>query len=149
KLPARRYASASDLADELVRFLDDEPIQARAGGPAERLWRRVRRNPALFGLTATVLVLVGIVVGVLATRQRPEPSSAPGASADNGETDTSADDLLEVVAELDRTDPDWRLEQLLAGRQVIPDDQNGARQIAAFRKLAEEARSGSAGGGPW
>jgi serine/threonine protein kinase len=149
KLPARRYASASDLADDLRRFLDDEPIQARPGGPAERLWRRVRRNPALFGLTATVLVLVGIVVGVLATRQRPEPSSAPGASADNSETDTSADDLLEVVAELDRTDPDWRLEQLLARRQVIPDDQNGARQIAAFRKLAEEARSGSAGGGPW
>jgi hypothetical protein len=52
--------------------------------------------------------------------------------------DTSADDLLKVVAELDRTDPDWRLEQIEAKRKAFPDDQNGAMQIKAFRMSVTE-----------
>src|SRR5205823_174139 len=72
KEPAHRYPTAVDLAADLRRFLDDEPIQARPVGVTEKLWRRVRRNPALFGLTTAVLLLAGIVVGVIATRPRPE-----------------------------------------------------------------------------
>jgi hypothetical protein len=140
KEPARRYATAADLAADLRRFLNDEPIQARRVGVGEKLWRRVRRNPAFFALTAAVIVLGG-VVGVIATRARP--------AGGNGETDTSADDLREVVADLDRTDPDWRLEQIVAKRKVIPDDQNGALQIAAFRKLAAQMRGKPAEDGQW
>ena len=75
---------------------------------------------------------------MIAARPRPEPGG-------NTETDTSADDLLNVVAELDRTDPDWRLEQIEAKRKVIPDDQNGALQIAAFRKLVADMRGKPSG----
>ena len=146
KEPARRYPTAADLAADLRRFVDGEPIQARPVGVTEKLWRRVRRNPALFGLTVVVILLGGMVVGVLATRPRPEPGLPVGPTAGNTQTDP-ADDLVEVVAELDRTDPDWRLEQVEAKRKVIPDDQNGALQIAAFRKLAVEVRDGSAGDG--
>jgi tetratricopeptide (TPR) repeat protein len=43
--PPRRYASAVALADDLLRYLEDRPIQARRAGPAERTIRWCRRNP--------------------------------------------------------------------------------------------------------
>ena len=52
--PAHRYASASELADDLRRFVDDEPIQARRASIAERLARWGRRNPAVASLAAAV-----------------------------------------------------------------------------------------------
>jgi WD40 repeat protein/serine/threonine protein kinase/tetratricopeptide (TPR) repeat protein len=62
--PAHRYASAADLAADLQRFLDDEPIKARRVSVRERCWRWCRRNPALAlaaGLAAAALVAVTIV----------------------------------------------------------------------------------------
>ena len=56
--PARRYATAAELAADLERFLADESIQARRPSLAERGWRWSRRNPAVAALTATVLMLV-------------------------------------------------------------------------------------------
>jgi eukaryotic-like serine/threonine-protein kinase len=46
KEPERHYAGAAALADDLRRFEEGRPIQARPLGRGERLWRWVRRNPA-------------------------------------------------------------------------------------------------------
>jgi tRNA A-37 threonylcarbamoyl transferase component Bud32 len=54
KEPARRYARAADLAADLRRYLDDEPIRARPMGPAERLWRWCRGNPVAASLLVAV-----------------------------------------------------------------------------------------------
>jgi WD40 repeat protein len=64
KEPARRYASAEALADDLSRYLKGEPIHARPVGRLEKLGRWCRRNPVVAGLTTLVaLVLIaGVVV---------------------------------------------------------------------------------------
>lgn len=45
--PMRRYENAGELADDLQRFLDDEPIQARPLGLSRRLVRWARNRPGL------------------------------------------------------------------------------------------------------
>ncbi len=57
----RRYATADALAEDLRRFLDDEPIQARRASAAERYARWARRHPGiaiLGGVLTAVLLLV-------------------------------------------------------------------------------------------
>ena len=67
KAPEKRYGSAQLLADDLQRFLNNEPILARPIGQIERIVRLCRRYPRearLLGLIATLLlVMTGGAVG--------------------------------------------------------------------------------------
>ena len=65
KDPRKRYASARELADDLQRYLDGKPIQARPVGLRERGWRWCRRNP----LIATLLMLLFLTLtgGIIGT----------------------------------------------------------------------------------
>jgi tetratricopeptide (TPR) repeat protein/tRNA A-37 threonylcarbamoyl transferase component Bud32 len=63
KEPGQRYQTAGALAEDLHRFLNGEPIQARPVGKVQRLWRWCRRKPALAGTLGTLLV---VIIGGLA-----------------------------------------------------------------------------------
>jgi hypothetical protein len=52
KHPAGRYGTALELAAELRRFLDGEPIKARPARPWERAWNWTRRRPLMASVTA-------------------------------------------------------------------------------------------------
>jgi eukaryotic-like serine/threonine-protein kinase len=66
KDPARRYASAQDLADDLGRFLANRPILARRVSARERVFRWAMRNKMVATLAAAlVLGLVGVTIGSL------------------------------------------------------------------------------------
>src|SRR5262249_43175804 len=52
KDPRRRYGSALELAEDVRRFLRDEPVRARPVTAAEKLWRWARRHPLPAGLPA-------------------------------------------------------------------------------------------------
>ncbi|MCA9164056.1 MAG: protein kinase [Planctomycetales bacterium] len=57
--PADRYTSAREFAEDLQRFLDDQPIRARRASSAERLRRWIRNNRVLAtSLAATLLTLL-------------------------------------------------------------------------------------------
>jgi hypothetical protein len=62
KDPARRYASAKDLAVDLGHFLEGKPVVARPVGPLTRAFRTMRRHPAPVALGVVVILgLVGVV----------------------------------------------------------------------------------------
>ncbi len=70
KRPERRYQSASELAADLGRFLNGQPIQARPLGTLGRAARWCRRNPLDAALTAMVaILLVSITAASLAAVQ--------------------------------------------------------------------------------
>jgi hypothetical protein len=65
KEPESRYTSAAALADDLRRWQDGEPVQARQVGKMERAWKWARRNPVVAALL--ILVLLAVAGGVSGT----------------------------------------------------------------------------------
>lgn len=63
--PGQRYAAAAELADDLGRFLSNQPIRARP----PRVWQRLqiwgRRHPVLVALIGTLVVLTLLSEGIL------------------------------------------------------------------------------------
>jgi WD40 repeat protein/predicted Ser/Thr protein kinase len=77
KVPARRYATAVQLAEELGRFLRDEPILARPIGRAGRLARWARRKPALSASLALLHLVLGLgLAGIVWQWRRAETNAA-------------------------------------------------------------------------
>ncbi len=62
--PTRRYSSATDLQNDLLRFLGDLPVLARPPSISLRIGKFVRRNPVAVSLS-TVLAL-GLITGLAA-----------------------------------------------------------------------------------
>ncbi len=59
--PEDRYATASELAEDLGRFLDGRAIQGHRAGPVRQLARWIRRNPTVAVLATTTIVLVVVM----------------------------------------------------------------------------------------
>jgi serine/threonine protein kinase/tetratricopeptide (TPR) repeat protein len=69
KSPDRRYQSAAELEQELIRFLQHEPVQARPLGTIARAARHVRRHPVGSGLVIACLLILS-TLGVLVLNYR-------------------------------------------------------------------------------
>jgi serine/threonine protein kinase len=71
KEPTRRYRSATELAEELERFMKGEPIMARPVGRVERCWRWCRRNPQVAAalMASVASLLAGTIVSILFAMQ--------------------------------------------------------------------------------
>jgi tetratricopeptide (TPR) repeat protein len=109
KEPARRYASASDLAADLDRFRAGESVRARREGLVARQWRLVRRRPRV------ILAAVGVVgalalAAVLVLHFR-----------DTSRTAVQASDLRQAV---------------IGARERLPDD--SAQAVADVERLIDE-----------
>ncbi|MFL5242673.1 MAG: protein kinase domain-containing protein [Gemmataceae bacterium] len=83
--PSHRYATAAELAADLQRFLDDEPIKARRLSVSEKTRRWCRRNPVVAGLSATLaLLLIGATAAsVMAAAHFDQLAKENSETADN------------------------------------------------------------------
>ncbi|MBI4600497.1 MAG: serine/threonine protein kinase [Planctomycetes bacterium] len=78
KEPAQRYGSARAMAEDLNRFLEGRPVEARRSHVLARLARWCARNSLAAALTAAVLsllVVVAIVSSTYAVRLKGEQSA--------------------------------------------------------------------------
>lgn len=64
KEPARRYASARDLATDLQRFLDGEPIAARPASLAYRMGRKLAKHRAVAAVVTAALAVALVAFGM-------------------------------------------------------------------------------------
>ena len=152
KDPARRYATAEHLSDDLFRHLEGLPVLARRGAWSYRAGRFMLRHRALFGFAVAANIMLATGLGVAAyqyneanaQRQRAEHHLAsvrklanvfifdihdaiqdlPGATSARK---ALVDHALIYLQELDtgaRSDPALQLE-LAAGYRKIADIQGG------------------------
>ncbi len=70
KQPARRFAAARELADELGRYLRGEPIHSRPIGAIDRVLRWCRRRPARAGFIGLSAAATVVIVALLASHNR-------------------------------------------------------------------------------
>jgi WD40 repeat protein/serine/threonine protein kinase/tetratricopeptide (TPR) repeat protein len=67
KAPDERYATAQELADDLERFLKDEPIRAKRPSLVQRARKWTRRHRAVVATLAAAAVVTLLAVTVVAT----------------------------------------------------------------------------------
>jgi serine/threonine protein kinase len=69
KAPAERYATAHELADDLQRFLEDRPIQARRPSLLDKAtkWTRRHKGVVASAVAALVLSVLGLATATVLT----------------------------------------------------------------------------------
>ncbi|MCX5652853.1 MAG: serine/threonine-protein kinase [Planctomycetota bacterium] len=115
KDPDARYGTASELGDDLRRWLDDEPVLALKPRAVDAALRAVRRNPlaATLATVATLAVVAGAAVSALfAVRAshaaRLERISAARANAQAASSAVEEGEPAEAALQLDRVPEDQR-----------------------------------------
>jgi WD40 repeat protein len=129
KDPARRYGSAEALAEDLECWLEGRPISARPVGAVERGWRWCRRNPAVAGLTAAIVLalLFGMAVATFSAVRAEQARRLAQA------------ERKRALYEQERADQEAKAAAVAAERERQARDQAERQLYAAEIHLAQQA----------
>ncbi|MBT8403962.1 MAG: tetratricopeptide repeat protein, partial [Gemmatimonadetes bacterium] len=113
KDPARRYATAGELLDDVRRHREGRPVRARPDTFGYRASRFVRRNRAGVVGTAGAALLVIATAGVYTARLAEERDRAQLAAAEAQEVTEFLEELFEV------SDPSESLGRTITAAEVL------------------------------
>jgi serine/threonine-protein kinase len=136
--PEDRYVSAQDLAEDLDRWLADEPVSAwREPLPARAgRWVRRHRSGVVGAAAASLVAIAGLTVGVLLLTAANERERQARRAADIQKA--------EALAQRDRAERNFRLAREAVDRyltRVSEDDRLKAQALEPLRRdLLETAR---------
>ena len=111
----RRYETANSLADDVQRFLDDEPVVACPPSPVYRFRKFARRNKVSLAFTTTIglFVLMGFVILAISNRmlkeQEEETSAALTRALEAERTSLGVQEFLidELIGQLRSDTPNF------------------------------------------
>lgn len=128
----RRYPTAKEVADELQRYLEGRPIEARPVSRRERAWRWCRRNPIVAGLSAAVALslLLGIAVSSYFAWQENQRAIAESNARRDEEFQRRKADQQTVIAK-----------KLGADNLKLAEDEKAARQKADLNADAAQQQT--------
>jgi serine/threonine protein kinase/tetratricopeptide (TPR) repeat protein len=116
KDPTQRYGTAKELADDLQRFVTNQPVIARPAGLPERTLKFVKRNRLLVGAAMTVFFV--LLLGLISTRVE---AARANAEAENARTEK--DNVLRELREktLKEAEVAWRAGDMRRRLKVLND----------------------------
>jgi tetratricopeptide (TPR) repeat protein len=129
---ARRYASAAALADDIRRYLADQPIQARPASASYQLRKFARRHKA--PVAATAIVFAVLLVGIVVTTQQAIAARRAERVA-KAVNDFLRNDLLEQASTYNQGGPTVKPDRELKVRTAL--DRAAARIPGKFDREPE------------
>jgi serine/threonine protein kinase len=143
KTPARRYATARELAEDLRRFLNGEPIRARPVGVVERFWRWCGRNPAIAALTASAAVFLlsgATIASYFAIQANANASRTQEALAAESKRRQQTREALDMLSS--QVIEEWLTRQ----KELLPEHRSFLQKaVAAYEELARDTGQDEAG----
>jgi serine/threonine protein kinase/Tfp pilus assembly protein PilF len=122
KNPAERYGTAQELADDLRRFLHDEPIRARRSSLARRARKWARRHRAAVRAGTVLLVALMLLGGAalwLKQRQQAAAERAVEAALERSDLLQDQERFEEALGVLDAAEGPLEVRGLGALRQRV------------------------------
>ena len=120
KSPEKRYETAGDVEQELRRFLNGEPIEARPIGRLERSWRWARSKPihAALVLLLAVAAVGGVLIALTQARLRKDAEMAKQEAQQQQQIAQAVNDFYtEEVFQL--ANPDYSLQPNLPLKSAL------------------------------